>query len=82
MAKPLKLPLVRNKTDVERREQQANHFIRIILVHNKTSHLETVSVEVADEIAKELGCSQRTVWRDVKVLRGAYEKLGGRKLEG
>jgi predicted DNA-binding transcriptional regulator YafY len=74
------LKTIQTKSDAERRDNQANHFMRIILVHHKISRQE-VTEESVTKIAKEIGCSSRTVWRDIAALRKAYDKLGTNKLD-
>ena len=83
MRKPLKLPLANAHADNQRREKQAQHFVRIIRVHHLTRSADQhVSGEVAQTVADKIGCSSRTVYRDIKVLRDAYEILGTNKLDG
>lgn len=65
----------------QRRRKQSDKVLRIIAVHRLASRLDTMSEEDARDIAKGLGVSTRTVYRDWGVLSRAYIQLGGRELD-
>lgn len=57
--------------------RHSNRLVRIIQVHRLHSQRTPAS-----RIARALGVSRRTIFRDLKTLREVYEQLGTQRLDG
>lgn len=63
------------RTDAERRRRQAGKTARIMTISAILDSRETISIEEAKRIAEKLGVCQRTVYRDILVIRESRELL-------
>ena len=63
MSKPLD-PNKKNRPDSERRKKQAGRVVRVLYLYKMLHSPWTVKA-----VADTLGCSERTVFRDLHVLR-------------
>ena len=55
----------------ENRKKQAQRYARILLVARYMRHTGVLPVEKAKYVAEQLGCSSRTVYWDLAVIREA-----------
>lgn len=63
------------RTDAERRKRQANKTARVMTISMILDSRGTISIKEAKRIAEKLGVCQRTVYRDIRVIRKARELL-------
>ncbi len=74
----------RTVSDKVSRQRQIAKFVRLILVHRRMrvwyakNKLTTARV---DKLARRMGVSSRTIWRDWKTLVTCYEELGSTSLD-
>ncbi len=57
----------------ENRKKQAQRYARILLVAHYMRDTGILPVEKAMYVAEQLGCSSRTVYRDLAVIREAHK---------
>lgn len=74
---------MKERTEIERRNRQASKTARVMVIASILDTRDNVHMEEINRIAKLLGASQRTVYRDIKVIRLARKILVdyARKLE-
>lgn len=66
---------MKTRTDTERRQRQAIKYARIVALSKILDTRETIPVDEAKQIADALRVSQRTIYRDIGVIREARTVL-------
>lgn len=68
--------LISTGTDAERRVRQGQRLMRFVRVHRMSRRLGHVSTaEKARRISHVLGVCERTIYRDMQILRTLYDNL-------
>lgn len=72
------MPNIKGKSEIERRRQQAKRDARIVVLSRLIdAHGEGPGVTEVRKFAKTLGVNERTVYRDIGVIKEAQKIISG-----
>ncbi len=68
---------MRTRTEADRRKRQAAKYARIVALTKILNAKENLSTSEARSVADALGVSERTIYRDIGVIREVRGMLAG-----